>query len=170
MNKDVILADLNQTTKKLLQVIASFTAEHFNQKPSETAWSPAQVAEHLVKVDSSTIKALSGESIPTNRPPEQKIPLLKGAMEDDTKRVAPDLVLPSGENRTPQELMEQLQTQKELMVKAIEESDMTEACTSFKHPALGIMTKIEWVYFNIYHTERHLKQMQQARDSGTAFE
>ncbi len=159
MNKETILADWEQCTDKLIGVISQFTPETFNQKPSENEWSAAQVAEHLLKVDFSTNKALRGETIPTNRPPEQKIALIKGTMEDSTKRVAPERAQPSGERWEPEALVKQLKKQRELLKEVIQSSDLTEACTSFKHFALGTLTKLEWIYFNIYHAERHMKQL-----------
>src|SRR5215217_2650946 len=102
MTKEILLAKLEQTTQQLTEILLSFPAERFNTKPSETEWSPAQVAEHLLKVDLSTGKAISGETIPTNRPPDEKIGIIKHAMDDDsTRRMAPERVSPSGEHWEP---------------------------------------------------------------------
>jgi uncharacterized damage-inducible protein DinB len=159
MNKETLLAQLEQSTERLLNTLSQFTPETFNQQRSEGEWSPSQIAEHLLKVDVTTNKALKSETVATNRPPDQKIALIRGAMEDNTKRVSPERVHPSGEHWKPDAIMEQLKKQRKIMREAIASSDMTEACTSFKHPALGTLTKLEWVWFNIYHAERHIRQM-----------
>lgn len=56
-------------------------------------------------------------------------------------------------------MMRRIQVQRHAIVQAIETKDLSELCTSFKHPSLGECTRREWVYFSIYHAERHLKQL-----------
>ena len=165
MNKEIILAEWQQITERLTELIASFSPEAFNRKPGDNGWSAAQIAEHLWKVDQSTWHALKSETVPTNRPPEEKIPLIKNAMDSDTRRVAPELVKPADTWQEPQAIGETLQTQREQVKTLINELDLTEACRLYKHPSLGTLTRLEWVYFNIYHAERHRRQMQQLRNS-----
>lgn len=160
INKEVILTDLKQSTDSLLDLMAHFTVDTFNYKPSAEEWSAAQVAEHLLKVDVSSNKALQSETISTNRPPDQKIPLIKEAMSATTKRLALERVQPSGETFIPDELAKQLKAEREKMEKSIQSAALTEACVGYKHPALGTMTRLEWIYFNIHHAERHRRQMQ----------
>jgi hypothetical protein len=161
MTKENLLSDLEQTTQKLTETLCRFTADNFHERPSEQAWSAAHIAAHLVKVYFSTFKALSGETIPTNRPPEQKITLIKQAMEDNTtKRVAPERVRPSEEGGERAILIQQLRNGEERLKEVVNKGDITDACVSFQHPALGTMTKMEWMAFNNYHTKRHIKQLE----------
>lgn len=160
MNKEIILADWQQTTDRLKVLIAFFTPDTFNQHPTESGWSAAQIAEHLLKVDRSTCQALKSKTVPTNRPPDQKIALIKDAMEGGTKRVAPEVVKPSGEFCEPQQMVAELTKQREQVKALISELDLTDACKDYKHPSLGTMTRLEWIYFNIYHAERHMRQME----------
>ena len=165
MTKETLLSDMEETTRQLLTVLSSFTPEQFNERPSETEWSAAQVAEHLLKADVSTGNALSGETVPTNRPPDEKLAMIQQAMNDDNaKRVAPERVHPSGEQWEAAAILEQIKKQKEVLKEAILHSDITEACTSFKHPVLGTMTKMEWMTFNMRHTERHLRQLKRLQE------
>ena len=161
MTKEILLADLQKTTQTLTETLSHFTEDRFAERFSGQAWSAAQIADHLVKVYFSAVKALSGDTIPTNRPPDQKIALIKQAMEDETtKRVAPERVQPSNETEERSALIQQLRSLEEKLKAMISESDMSEACVSFKHPALGTMTKMEWVAFNNYHTMRHIMQLE----------
>lgn len=166
MTKETLLSGLEETTRQLVAILSSFTPEQFNEKLSESEWSAAQIAEHLLKADVSTGKALSGETMPTNRPPDEKLSIIQQALNDDnTKRVAPERVYPSGEQWEPSVIIEQLKKQKEVLKEAILSSDLTEACTSFKHPALGTMTRMEWMAFNLHHTERHLRQLKRLQEN-----
>lgn len=164
MTSENLLAALEQSTKAVLQAFSSFNVDNFHEKLSETEWSAAQIAEHLLKVDISANKALSSETVPTNRPPDEKIALIKGAMDDSSKRVAPERVQPSSNVHSPADLLEKIKQERELMKETIIASDMTEACNVYKHPALGMLTKLEWVWFNIHHAERHLRQLQQLNE------
>ncbi|HEV7333350.1 MAG TPA: DinB family protein [Flavisolibacter sp.] len=167
MNKEVILAEWQQITDRLLTLILSFSPETFNQKATEASWSPAQIAEHLWKVDLSTAQALKSETIPTNRSPDQKIALIKEAMDSDTKRIAPEMVKPSGMEYEPRVIARKISEQREVVKGMIIALDLTEACRVYKHPSLGTMTRLEWVYFDIYHAERHMRQMQGLQNKTT---
>jgi hypothetical protein len=163
MNKDVILAEWQQITDRLSALIINFSPEIFLLQPSPDRWSAAQQAEHLLKVDMTTYQALKSETIPTNRPPDQKIPLIREAMESDTKRIAPERVQPSVTKLEPQVIAAQITAVREKVARLIRELDLSEACRVYKHPSLGTLTRLEWVYFNIYHAERHIRQIEELK-------
>lgn len=167
MNKETILADLDTCTQSFLDTLRHFNKNDFIQKPSVDLWSPAEVAEHLLLLEITANKAITGTTIPTNRAPDKKIPLIKWAMEDSTKRVAPASVLPSNRITDPDTAIEKVTQQRTSLREAITNLDLSEACTSFKHPALGTLTRWEWVYFTIYHMQRHLQQIKQPESSAT---
>ena len=160
MNKDVLLAEWQQVTDRLSALILSFAPDMFNRQPSPNNWSPAQISEHLLKVDLSTYQALKSETIPSNRPPDQKIALIRSAMESDTKREAPEQVQPSVKQHVPQAIAQLIRAQREKVKRLASELDLTEACRVYKHPSLGTLTRLEWVCFNIYHAQRHIRQME----------
>jgi hypothetical protein len=62
----------------------------------------------------------------------------------------------------------QLQAQRADLRRAVETLDLTAACIGLPHVRIGVMTRMEWVYFTIYHTERHLKQLQRLQESVTS--
>jgi hypothetical protein len=160
MTKETMLADLEQTTTMLLETIVLFKPQNFNRKHSETEWSAAQVAEHVLKVGNAALKAINGETIPTNRPPEQKIAILNKGLEDEaTKLTAPERVRPSADIHEAHNIILQIKQQKEALEQAIHSVDMTDACMSFKHSLLGTLTRVEWLYFHIHHIQRHIKQL-----------
>ncbi len=159
MNKEILFADLDACTKKFLDILLQFDRTNFIEKRSANEWSPAQVAEHLLLLEITANKAISGETIPTNRPADEKVTLIKWAMDDNTKRVAPESVLPSNRITDPQTANEKMAQQRDILREAVTNLDLSQACMSFKHPALGTLTRWEWIYFTIYHMERHLQQI-----------
>lgn len=169
MSKDNVLSDLEETTQALTETVSHFTHEAFNRKPSAERWSAAQIADHLLKVGFSTYKAITGEAMPTTRPPEQKIAMIKQGLEDEvTKRIAPERVLPSADVQETAGITEKISKQKDALKEAVLSSDITDACMSFKHPVLGTLTKIEWLYFHIYHVQRHVRQLKRLEENMTA--
>ena len=165
MDKETLLIELDKCTEDLTKQIARFEINSFNQQPSETQWSAAQVAEHLLKLAMIANRALSGETIPTNRPADEKMALIKMVMEHDTKRTAPEIVHPSSEIHEPQKIVEQIKNQIEVLKQQVNNLDLTEACTGIKHPGFGTLTRLEWVYFTIQHSIRHTKQMQRIQET-----
>lgn len=164
MTKETVLADLEESTKRLLQSFAHFSPENFNEKPSETAWSAAELAEHLLKVETTANKALRSQSEAPGRPFDEKVAFLKMKMEDEAKRQAPEPVRPSAAAKDFAGTIAQLKEQREALKSAVETFDLTEACVGLPHPVAGVMTRIEWVYFVIHHTDRHLRQLKQIEE------
>ncbi|HVF82410.1 MAG TPA: DinB family protein, partial [Flavisolibacter sp.] len=161
MNIETLLAELDACTKNFLEILGQFNKSNFIQKRSENEWSPAQIAEHLLLLEITANKAITGTTIPTNRTPDKKVPLIKWAMEDTTKRVAPESVLPSDRITDAETAIEKITQQRGALREAITSLDLSEACMLFKHPALGTLTRLEWIYFTIYHMQRHLQQMKE---------
>ncbi len=164
MDKNKVLADHHTSTQNLLDQLSHFTIETFNQKPPDNGWSAAQISEHLLLLDMIANKVVAAGTIPTNRPPDEKIKYIKAAMEDQTKRTASERVQPTTEPKDPQAMSSHFQQQRASLEENIRTTDITDACISFKHPAFGTLTKLEWIYFTIYHTQRHLKQMQRLEE------
>jgi hypothetical protein len=167
MNKEILFADLDACTKNFLDVLLQFDRTNFIEKRSASEWSAAQVAEHLLLLEITAVKAIRGETIPTNRPADEKVPLIKWAMEDKTKRVAPESVLPSNRITDPQTAIEKIKQQRDTFREAVTDLDLSQACMSFKLPALGTLTRWEWIYFTIYHTQRHVQQMKSLQGNVT---
>ena len=160
MNKEVLLSELDASMDRLAHTVRDFSGEEFNRQPTPAQWSAAQFAGHLLLLEQTAVKALHGPAIPTNRAPDNKLATIKWVMEDETKRQAPDMVIPPGKEQKAEELLTQLKSEREKLKAAVGEADLTEACTAFKHPGFGTLTKLEWAWFVVHHTERHRKQME----------
>lgn len=161
MDKAQLLAELDASTEGLLQTLQTFDDAGFNRQPSSTEWSPAGIAEHLLILDVIANKILRTEAVPSTRPSDSKAALIRQVMEDSgTKRVAPETVLPKGGEKKVSEMVAALRLQRDALKEAIQTTNLSEACTTRKHPALGTLTRLEWIHFIIHHTERHRQQME----------
>jgi hypothetical protein len=161
MDKSQLLAALDTSTESLIKQLESFDNASFNRQPSPTEWSPAGIAEHLLILDVVANKILRSEAVTSTRPSDSKVALIRQVMEDaGTKRVAPESVLPKGGEKSVSEMVAALRSQRDALKEAIQGTDLSEACTARKHPALGTLTRLEWIQFIIHHTDRHRGQME----------
>ena len=126
MKAEQLATELNASTLELIECLSRFTPETADQKQNEEEWSAAEVGEHLLIVETIANRVLRGDTIVTSRPPDEKMGLIERAMVDlNTKRIAPDSVLPSGKAGNLQTILKGLQKQRELLLEVIESEDLT---------------------------------------------
>lgn len=164
MNKAQVRSDLKQNTRELLQTVSDFPEAHFNTHPSEGEWTAGQVAEHLIKVESSTVQLFTGSTEPSNRKPGQKISAIKDRLLDfNSKMKAFGPIIPDHTPKEKAAVLDKIQDLRQRLTGLIDIEDLTVLLTGFKHPLFGTLTRLEWIYFNIYHCRRHNRQIQDIR-------
>jgi len=153
---------LKSNTRLLLDNIDQFPEDHFNVQPEEDRWSAGQVAEHLAKVETATLRLFNGKTKPADRDPEAKIKTVKREFLDFEKSFTAFEPIKPGENsKDKQKLVSTLKHTRKMMMELIRsDKDLSVICTDFEHPLFGSFSIIEWIYFNIYHAERHIKQLE----------
>ncbi|HKO79459.1 MAG TPA: DinB family protein [Chitinophagaceae bacterium] len=159
MNQD-ILAGMTKTVNKLLQAIDDFPEEKFNTVPFEGSWTPAQVSDHILKSVSGVLELLYATTKLTSRNPDEKVDAIKAMFLDFTiKMKSPDFVLP---RNTPIEKETMLSAWEDLKIKILEATrtlDLSATCAAFELPVFEELTRSEWVWFAIYHMQRHTHQL-----------
>jgi hypothetical protein len=165
INKEQLKKELQSTNEELTKVISSFTDEQFNKIPFEGSWTGGQVADHLAISDSGTTRILTDKTAKTERDSEKNIGMLKNIMLDfNSKMKNPEFNTPSNTAHDKEKLIGQFKSNEEKQLDAIEILDLTETCVSFPLPNLGELTRIEWLYFNVYHKQRHTHQLKNILD------
>jgi uncharacterized damage-inducible protein DinB len=158
IDKQEVLVEVDDSTSNLLQTISDCSEENFNRNPCENCWSQAQVAEHILLLETKVNKALY-EADATERNADLKVGLLKKAMASfERKFTAPEFIQPTDLQKNKQELADALLKQRHILRNIIHTTDLTETPT-YKHPQIGDMTRLEWIYFIITHSDRHVQQM-----------
>lgn len=158
-NSSVIMPrGFTEVNQSLLRLVESFSEKGLNTIPFEGSWTAAQVTDHITRSNKSITQALSLEGKPAGREPDERTPeLAKIFLDYRTKLKAPDFILPS------QDIY-----QKVILVTAWESSvaQLKEAALNalfgdaIEHQAFGKITKLELLYFVVYHTQRHIHQLQ----------
>jgi hypothetical protein len=72
---------------------------------------------------------------------------------------SPDFVVPPDTSYNKEELLHSLEDIKAKIKQAIETLDLTKTCLAFELPVYGFLTRLEAVYFILYHTQRHIHQL-----------
>ena len=157
---------LESNTRLLLDKITQFPEDYFNDQPAEGRWSAGQVTEHLAKVEIATLRLFNGKTKPADRNPETKIESVKREFLDFEKSFnAFGPIIPGENSRDKQKLVSTLKQTREKMIELIRsDRDLSVICTDFEHPLFGSLSIIEWIFFNIYHTERHIRQLEEIKN------
>ncbi|MDQ3019373.1 MAG: DinB family protein [Bacteroidota bacterium] len=155
-----ILSDYESTNEKLFQLFSEFKPEHINTVPFEGSWTAAQLAEHLYKSDKLILKTVNGPVKPTERQPDEKVSVIKEVFLDfKTKMKSPDFNTPSNKEHEQKEMLNSLEEKKEEITQVIKTKNLSDTCLSFTLPEMGELTRLEWIYFGIYHMQRHTHQL-----------
>ena len=158
--KKTISNELTQTINKLLQSISLFPSEKFNTIPFEGSWTAAQVCDHILKSVSGVLENLYNKTRPTARQPDEKREAIKKMFLDfTTKMKSPSFVLPGNEALEKEKMMQAFEELKTKFDEAINNLNLSESSTGFELPGFGEFTRLEWIWFAVYHTQRHTWQL-----------
>jgi hypothetical protein len=152
-----ITAQIDETGQELYQLVASLTEEQFNTVPFIDSWTPAQLAVHVTKSNNAIAQGMSMEGKPALRTPAERVAELKKIFLDfNHKMKSPEFIMPRPG------LYEQAATLaalKKSIDQLQEKSRLADLFEVIIFPALGEITKLELLYFVVYHTQRHVHQL-----------
>jgi DinB superfamily len=157
---DKLLGQLELTTRELLQTIAAFSPEQFNQIPFEGSWTAGQVAEHLLKSESGIPEVVSGATKPTERAIDEKLGAIESIFLDfEIKMKSPDFIIPGNGPHNKEEILDAFTSVRDRMINMARTMDLSLTCTSFPFPEIGELTRWEWLGFAVCHSTRHIRQL-----------
>ena len=155
----MFLEDNNEIRKELFQTIEGLTDEKFNKNPSNGGWSPKQIFEHLVRMETVIATNIARE---LKNPESLKVK--KKPIGLSTSRLikveAPGYTVPTEDYKSKQEMKKELHDSR-LFLLDVYESSTKEVFRekSFKHPIFGQVPLIQWFPFVGLHEKRHFKQL-----------
>jgi len=160
METKEMLITLDHTFHGLLRLITTFDQEQVNISPFKGSWTAGQLAEHLIKANGGFVEVLNGPVQDTQREPDAKVAEIKGIfLNFETKLEAPAFIIPPDIYYEKAYLLSALQDIKAGLDHATTTLDLTKTCLAFELPVLGFLTRLEAIYFVIYHTQRHVHQL-----------
>ncbi|CDS92094.1 conserved hypothetical protein [Sphingobacterium sp. PM2-P1-29] len=157
--KETTFQEFHNTGLRLLNLLSHLTEEQLNYQPDQ-GWSAGQLADHLLK-SYAFVRTLNGETRVTIRPIDQKLEPVKIMFADDSlKMESPKAIIPTNEKINKEAIITGLQKKIEQIEKVIKTEDLSLTCIDFAIPEYGEFTRYEWIWFNIYHTQRHIRQLE----------
>lgn len=157
-NTNDLVAQAKQTCSALLETLEAFTPEQFNAVPSSGGWTAGQVAQHLL-LSAGVVEVIAGRTETAPRPVDQHVDGIAAIFLDFTiKLQSPDFVIPEARDYDQQEMIYRLKTAWTKLKEAVRLLDLSALCMDFEMPGIGLLTRLEWIYFYIFHTQRHLRQ------------
>ena len=155
-------ASLDKTTTELLQLISSTDSKIINTVPSgsdrtKDSWTAAQLATHVTKSNKAIAQALDMEGKTAERNPGERVRELKAMfLNFNTKFQSPEFLRPKRENYLKETLVADLKKSIDHLMETGGRINLSEIISL---PAFGEITKLELLYFVLYHTQRHIHQL-----------
>jgi len=162
MITETIITDSQHNISFLKDSLTDVTEDLYKRHPEEGKWSIQQILEHLSVTEKGVLFMGQGQTTETDRDPSIIIHKVRDFLGDHTnKRPAPAPVIPPGEDKSMAEFLSIIEDTRAAFIEQAKEKGWHEILDAFPHPLTGAMTRLEWMYFHIYHTERHLHQIKQ---------
>lgn len=148
---------LDRSLQEGLQALSPHSGKQLNTIPFPGSWTAGQVTRHIIKSNGSIAQALSLPGNTTARPPDQRVQELKELFLDfSIKFQAAPFITPSQDNYNKERLIVDLTSSASELKKA---SQIAKLDQVIHHPAFGDITKLELLYFVLFHTVRHVHQL-----------
>lgn len=162
MNKDIIIAENNDTFHRLASAIELFENQNFNSVPFKGSWTAAQVVEHILLSATGFVQVINAEVKPAERAIDELVPQIKSIfLNFGTKMQSPDFILPPLKDYDREAQLTAVKKVAGDLEKSIATLDLNQTCVSFQLPGMGFLTRYEAIYFVIYHTQRHVHQLEE---------
>lgn len=154
-----LLNGIDRASTDLINIIDSLSDEQLNKIPFEGSWTAGQLGDHVYKFY-SVGQVLNGTAKDTERDPREKIPMLKETfLNFELKMKSPDFIVPVETFINGEDLVNSLKQKAEEVKNLVQTKDLTKTFVDFSVPGEVPFTGFEWLYFILFHTQRHLDQL-----------
>jgi len=154
--------DLDNNTALFLDILDTVPADRLQMKNEQTAWSIMECAEHMLIAEQQVAQTLQGPAEPVkDRAPNSKVTRISQTFVDFDKRLLAlsDPPTLKGGYKDITTFSKAFRHNRECIKALLASQPADWLCKRTEHATFGFMTRMEWVYYLIYHTERHLQQI-----------
>lgn len=149
---------ISDTLNGLKHLIALIPEEQLNVVPFAKSWTAAQVLAHVTKSVRAMSQAMEMPGKPAARDATARVQELKDMfLNFSVKYVSPEFIVPEDKQYTKTEIMAGLESCSRQLLKNAATANTGEIISL---PLFGEITKMELLHFVLYHTQRHLHQLQ----------
>jgi hypothetical protein len=159
INRQDIAKQVRQTGAAMLEALAAFDEQQVNTPPFDGGWTAGQVIEHLL-LSAGLLDVITGRTATADREPDEKMDAIRDVFLDYTVRLqSPEGIRPSTGPFEKREMLEKLKLVWVRQGEAVRLLDLSRVCLDFELPVFGHLTRLEWIMFYVYHSQRHLRQL-----------
>lgn len=152
-----LFASLDETWNELSGLVSSTNGETINAIPFKNSWTAAQLATHVTKSNKAISQGMEMEGKPAERAADAgEANLKKMFLDFEAKYKSPEFIVPEEKSYDKDEVVKDLNNSIDNLKVARNEVDLVEIIAL---PIFGEITKLELLYFVLYHTQRHLHQL-----------
>jgi len=157
-DKDELLRAIEEEFYNLEKFYTQLPADKINTASEKNSWSASQLLNHVTKSTAGIAKAMQASPNPVNRIPGARIDELKKIFLDfSTKMQSPEMIVPDDGPYEKQNTLNELNNSFRRLKENAASADLTDKVEGLP---FGDVTKLELLHFILYHTQRHVHQMQ----------
>ena len=160
---ETYINDLEQNTNNLLETVKEYSIEKLTTKTG-TKWSILEVLEHVYITDKVIYTIVSRPSDKVSKTQEiigqNKLETILVGQRDKNLK-SPDLLHPKGNFKNLAEFNSAFIILRDSIKNDLVTEKLKMDNRIHNHFLLGEMTIIDWLNFILFHTERHLKQIEE---------
>ena len=163
------LQHLQSSLERFERIVGSVPEPLWTKRPSDTGWSPAELAEHLVIAETRLLRRLTNELIDAPESPlteertrrDATLPQ-NVALRDPARRVqAPEFLQPTGRFASPEAALDAFRPVRSKTIEFVRSTVLPLRSRVLPHMVLGEVDGYQWLLLAGGHTDRHLTQMQE---------
>lgn len=155
-----VFKEAEGTLSALENLFSNFSAKQVNEVPFAGSWTAGQLANHLIIANGGFVEVINGPTTETSKPADIMVESIKNDfLNFNIKFDSPEFIYPENRDYNQEELLIKLKQIRNHVAEVITKLDLTKTCTAFELPVYGFLTRLEAIYFIIYHTQRHTQQL-----------
>lgn len=163
LDQATLLSSLDEAGSHLQELLSSLDDNELNAIPYEGSWTAGMLYRHIIKVTEGMAGVLQMPAKPAGRSTDERVPELKKTfLNFSIKMKAPDMAVPEEAVYQKNDLHDKLDASLRHFKGVAGKQNLDELVTGLP---LGDITKQEILHFTLYHTQRHLHQMQKIVDA-----
>jgi hypothetical protein len=160
LNEKIIEQELKNNTDELFVYLKGIDNSLALLHPEDNSWSILDCCEHIYILEQAVNTLFKGKTEKTDRNPTEKIEKIKYRFNDYNQKLsAGDPIKPKGIFKDKEKVIQAIVSNRSQLLELPQNGSWSDLCLGFSHAIFGYLTRIEWLYFCIFHTERHLHQM-----------
>ena len=157
-NSNEVLSGASDAISQITILMSEVDEGKVNTIPYEGSWTAPQLLRHVTKSINGMTMAMHMDAQPAERDPGERVDQLKNIFLDFSKKLKqPEFIVPEEKLYDKQSSIEELNKSFSRFKVSAARENLNELVPGLP---LGPITKWEIVHFVLYHTQRHLHQME----------